>query len=128
MIRVQQFACSLPRAEADALNRTSGEVYTRTLVWHYRIFRRTGQWLSPTGGSRLEDRLGGPVALHAHSRDAAQQGFYEPARLPASSAERAWMHIIHTGASATAPPRGRTLASDFATVCCTSAGHADLHP
>jgi putative transposase len=76
MIRTHQIACSLAKAEADALNRISGEVYTRTLVWHYRIYRRTGHWLSQAAGSRLEDYLGGPVALHAHTRDAAQQGFY----------------------------------------------------
>ena len=34
-------------------------------------------WLSQKCGERLEDGLGGPTTLHAHSRDAAQQGFYQ---------------------------------------------------
>lgn len=77
MIRTLQLACSLPKAEADALNRESGAIYSRTLVWQYRIYRRKGIWLSPSAQSRLEDRLGGSTLLHAHSRDAAQQGFSE---------------------------------------------------
>jgi putative transposase len=76
-MRVQACACSLAKAEADALNRESGRVYTNVLVWHYRIYRRTGHWLSPDAAQRVEDSLGGPTSLHAHSRDAAQQGFYE---------------------------------------------------
>ncbi len=34
MIRVQTFPCSLAKADADALNRESGRVYTNMLVWH----------------------------------------------------------------------------------------------
>jgi putative transposase len=75
MIRTHVFACSLLRSEADALNRESGRVYTNTLVRHYRIKRKTGHWLSPRAGERVEDSTG-PSTLHAHSRDAAQQGFY----------------------------------------------------
>jgi hypothetical protein len=37
MIRTHSIPCTLPKAEADALNRESGRVYTETLVWHYRI-------------------------------------------------------------------------------------------
>jgi putative transposase len=47
------------------------------LVWHYRLYRKQGVWLAPKSGERLEDALGGPTTLHAHSRDAAQQGFYK---------------------------------------------------
>ncbi len=68
--------CAIPRAEADALNRESGRVYTETLVWHYRIYRRKGIWLSPGAAERLGDYLS-PTTLHAHSRDAAQQAFYK---------------------------------------------------
>jgi putative transposase len=75
MLRTVQFACSLPKAEADALNAESGRIYTDTLVCHYRIYRRKGVWLRPAGGERWEDCHGGPTTLHAHSRDAAQQGF-----------------------------------------------------
>jgi putative transposase len=76
MMRVQTFPCSLVKAAADALNRESGRHYTNVLVWHYRIYRRTGHWLSAYAAQRLEDSLGGPTILHAHSRDAAQEGFY----------------------------------------------------
>jgi len=76
MIRTHTFACALPKADADALNRESGRVYSNTLVRHYRIYRRSGHWLSPGAGERVEDALG-PSSLHAHSRDAAQQGFYK---------------------------------------------------
>jgi putative transposase len=75
MIRTHTFPCTIPREDADALNRESGRVYTETLVWHYRIYRRTGHWLSPGAAERLGDSLS-PTTLHAHSRDAAQQAFY----------------------------------------------------
>jgi len=77
MLRTVQFACTLPKAEADALNAESGRVYTGILVQHYRVYRKQGIWLAPKSGERLEDALGGPTSLHAHSRDAAQQGFYK---------------------------------------------------
>ena len=75
MLRTVQFGCTLPKDEADALNAESGRLYTDMLVCHYRIYRRTGIWLRPELGERWEDRHGGPTTLHAHSRDAAQQGF-----------------------------------------------------
>jgi putative transposase len=87
VIRVQTFPCSLAKAEADALNRESGRHCTNTMVWHYRIYRRTGHWLSVYAAHRLEDELGGPTVLHAHSRDAAQEGFYA-ARKVAKSQQR----------------------------------------
>src|SRR5262249_5608265 len=74
MVRVQTFSCTLPKAAADALTRASGWVYTNTLVWHYPVYRRTGHLLFGTAAGRLEDALGGPTLLHAHSRDAAQHG------------------------------------------------------
>jgi putative transposase len=81
MMRVQTFPCSLDKAEADALNRESGRIYTAVLVWHYRIYRRTGHWLSEYAAKRLEDYLGGITTLHAHSRDAAQEGFYDACKV-----------------------------------------------
>jgi len=75
MIRTHILDCHLPRSEADSLNRESGRVYTDTLVWHYRIYRRTGHWLSQGAAEKLNDSLS-PTTLHAHSRDAAQQAFY----------------------------------------------------
>jgi putative transposase len=77
MLRTVQFACTLPKAEADALNAESGRIYSDMLVRHYRLYRKQGVWLAPKSGERLEDALGGPTTLHAHSRDAAQQGFYK---------------------------------------------------
>jgi putative transposase len=77
MIRTAQVACTLPKVEADALNAESGRIYTDMLVQHYRRYRKQGVWLSQKCGERLEDALGGPTTLHAHSRDAAQQGFYK---------------------------------------------------
>src|ERR1051326_5960973 len=77
MLSTVQFACSLPKSEADVLNAESGRVYTDMLVRHYRLYRKQGIWLAPRSGERLEDALGGPTTLHAHSRDAAQQGFYK---------------------------------------------------
>ncbi len=76
MIRTHMFPCTLSRAEADALNRESGRVYSETLVWQYRIKRRKGIWLSPGASERLGDYLS-PTTLHAHSRDAAQQAFHK---------------------------------------------------
>lgn len=77
MIRTHALPCKLPKDEADALNRESGRVYTDTLVWHYRIYRRTEHWLSSNADSRLNDYFGGKTILTAHSRDAAQQAFYK---------------------------------------------------
>jgi putative transposase len=76
MIRTHILSCALPRPDADALNRESGRIYTLTLVWHYRIYRRKGTWLSPSQAERLGDSLSS-TTLHAHSRDAAQQAFYK---------------------------------------------------
>jgi putative transposase len=77
LIRTVTLRCSLPKAEADALNLESGAVYTRVLVEHYRVYRHTGHWLSVGAACRIEDYRGGPTILHAHSRDAAQQAFYK---------------------------------------------------
>ncbi len=76
MIRTHSFPCSLPKPQADALNAESGRIYTLTLIWHYRIYRRKGLWLSSAAAEKLGDSLA-PTTQHAHSRDAAQQGFYK---------------------------------------------------
>jgi putative transposase len=83
MIRTHIIPCKLPQAEADALNRASGHIYTRTLVTHYRVYRKKGcktrHWLSQFAGMRLNDYLlrDETPLLHAHSKDAAQEGFYQ---------------------------------------------------
>lgn len=75
MIRTHTLPCSLPRHEADALNAESGRLYSLTLLWHWRIYRRKGIWLSQSAAEKLGDFMS-QTTLHAHSRDAAQQGFY----------------------------------------------------
>src|SRR5215471_19188212 len=77
MLHTVQFACTLPKSEAGALNAESGRIYSNMLTWHYRLYRKQGIWLAPKSGEQLEDALGGPTTLHAHSRDAAQQGFFK---------------------------------------------------
>jgi putative transposase len=83
MIRTHIIPCDLPKEAADTLNRASGMVYTRTLVTHYRVYRKRGKrtrhWLSQFAGMRLNDYLtrDEPPLLHAHSKDAAQEGFYK---------------------------------------------------
>ncbi len=76
MIRVQTFASHLSRQEADALNRESARHYTNILVWHWRFLRRSGHWMSAYAAKRWEDSVGEQSLLQAHSRDAAQEGFY----------------------------------------------------
>jgi putative transposase len=84
MMRVQTFPCSHATAAANALNRESGHHYTNALVWHYRIYRRTGHRLSSGAAGRLEDYRGGASTLstlYAHSRDAAQQGCHDACKV-----------------------------------------------
>ena len=85
MLRTVQFACTLPKAEADALNAESGRIYTDMLVSHYRLYRKQRVWLTHQNGERWEDLHGGPTTLHAHSRDAAQQGFYKACKTARAS-------------------------------------------
>ena len=79
MIRTYILTCDLPRASADSLNRESGRIYTRVMVEHYRIYRKHGQWLCSGQAEKLDDtyHVEEKRILHAHSIDAAQQGFYE---------------------------------------------------
>ncbi len=76
MIRTHKLPCQLNRAFADALNLASGGIYTGVLVAHWRVLRKQGIWLSEKAGTRLSDSMV-EAALHAHSIDAAQQGFYK---------------------------------------------------
>jgi putative transposase len=80
MIRTHTIPCRLPRALADALNAATGSVSTGVLVWHWRTYRREGHWLSEAAACRWSDARG-KAPLHAHSIDAAQQGFYEACAL-----------------------------------------------
>jgi putative transposase len=74
LIRTHTIPCHLARAIADALNAASGAVYTGVLVWHWRTWRRKRHWLSGPAAERWSDARG-QAPLHAHSLDAAQQGF-----------------------------------------------------
>jgi putative transposase len=76
MIRTHRIPCRLPRATADRLNLASGRIYTGVLVAHYRVLRRKHIWLSEISGTKWSDWRG-TAAMHAHSIDAAQQGFYK---------------------------------------------------
>ena len=76
MVRTHTIPCRLPRALADALNAASGALYTGILVAHWRVVRKKDRWLSEGSGKRWGDfRTKAP--LHAHSIDAAQEGFYK---------------------------------------------------
>jgi putative transposase len=94
MIRTHIVPCDLPKSVADALNRASAAVYTRTLVTHYRVYRKRGKrtrhWLSQFAGMRLGDYLtrDQPPLLHAHSIDAAQEGFYKACKTAKANREQ----------------------------------------
>ena len=76
MIRTHILPCQLKRQTADALNLASGQIYSGVLVAHWRVVRKKHIWLSETSGTRLSNSVV-KAPLHAHSIDAAQQGFYK---------------------------------------------------
>ena len=80
MIRTHILPCTLPRPVADVLNLVSGNIYTHVLVSHWRVVRHQGHWLSEKAGTRWSDSRLPVKPLHAHSIDAAQQGFYNACR------------------------------------------------
>ena len=77
MIRTHIIPCELRKDAADSLNLESGRIYTQTLVTHWRVYRNNRHWLSPGGAEKLNDFLNSERSLHAHTIDAAQQGFYK---------------------------------------------------
>ena len=92
MIRTRILPCRLRRAVCDALNAASGAVYTGVRVWHWRTFRRKGLWLSERSADRWDDRRGA-AALHAHSIDAAQQGFYRACAVARASRKAGFLDV-----------------------------------
>ncbi|MBN2305289.1 MAG: transposase [Anaerolineae bacterium] len=78
-IRTFQFACHLPSDVADDLNAESARIYNAVMIEHWRIYRRHGIWLRQGDAEKLNDCYDSniPSTLHAHSIDAAQQGFYK---------------------------------------------------
>lgn len=78
-IRTHFIPCKISNEIADSLNRESGRIYTAVLVEHWRIWRKKGVWLRPYTAQKLNDLYDAdtPQLLHAHSIDAAQDGFYK---------------------------------------------------
>lgn len=85
MIRTAIIPCKLNRATCDALNLASGRIYSGIVSRHWRLLKQKGLWLSEKSLTRLSDmRLlrqaqqpGRDLPMHAHSIDAAQQGFFK---------------------------------------------------
>ena len=75
MILTQTFRATQPKSLLDECNRESGRIYTRTMVEHWRIFRKHNVWLSQFDDMHMNDFLFKETTLHAHSRDAAQEAF-----------------------------------------------------
>ena len=46
MILTQVFRATQPKSVLDECNMESGRIYTRTMVEHWRIFRKHAVWLS----------------------------------------------------------------------------------
>ncbi len=79
MIRTYIVPCALPQAQADALNLASGRIYSGIVARHWRLLKKKALWLSEKALTKLSDlRLADKaLAMHAHSIDAAQQGFFK---------------------------------------------------
>lgn len=77
MIRTHIIPCDLPKPVCDALNMESGRIYTGVCVYHWRTYRKKNVWLSQYGAMKVGDFFREANRLHAHSIDAAQQGFYK---------------------------------------------------
>lgn len=79
MIRTKIVPCDLNKATCDRLNLASGQIYSGIVSRHWRLLKQKGLWLSEKSLTRLSDlRLAGrELPIHAHSIDAAQQGFFK---------------------------------------------------
>lgn len=79
MIRTRIIPCKLNKATCDALNLNSGRIYSGIVSRHWRLLRQKNLWLSEKSLTRLSDmRLAGKnLPMHAHTIDAAQQGFFK---------------------------------------------------
>src|SRR5258708_15338634 len=88
MLRTVQFACSLSKSEADALNAESGRIYTAMLVRHYRVYRKQGVWLAPAAGESPADAPRGAATPHPPTPHAAPPGVYN-ARTTAPAPQQA---------------------------------------
>lgn len=79
MIRTHILSANINHEVADYLNLSSGKIYTDLLVNHWRVMRKKKIWLSRNADLRISNTLikDNTVKLHAHSIDAAQEGFYK---------------------------------------------------
>ena len=79
MIRTSILPCELARETCDALNLNSGRIYSSIVSRHWKLLKQKGLWLSEKSLTKLSDlRLESKnILLHAHSIDAAQQGFFK---------------------------------------------------
>lgn len=77
MIRTKIIPCKLPKAVCDDLNRSSGRIYTEVCVYHWRTYRKKRHWISRRGAQKINDYFQNGRILHAHTIDAAQEGFYK---------------------------------------------------
>lgn len=75
MILTQVFRAAQPKSLLDECNLESGRIDTRTMVEHWRIYRKHEVWLSKFDDMKMNDFLFKETTLHAHSRDAAQEAF-----------------------------------------------------
>ncbi len=77
MIRTHVIPCKLPKLVSDAFNLESGRIYTGICVFHWRTYRKKNIWISPRAAEKINDSFRDKNILHAHTIDAAQQGFYK---------------------------------------------------
>lgn len=79
MIRTHIVPCKLNRDQCDALNLASGRIYSGIVSRHWKVLRHKGQWLSEKSLTKLSDirQSTREAPMHAHSIDAAQQGFFK---------------------------------------------------
>jgi putative transposase len=83
MLRTVMFTCHLSPDLADRLNAESGRIYSQVMITHWRTLRHSDHWLSQAAAEQLNDyadREREPL-LHAHSDDAASQGFYHACKI-----------------------------------------------
>ena len=79
MIRTQIIPCKLNKETCDNLNLASGRIYSGIVSRHWRLLKQKGLWLKEKSLTRFSDmRLANKdLPMHAHSIDAAQQGFFK---------------------------------------------------
>lgn len=79
MIRTVIVPCKLNRETCDSLNLASGRIYSGIVSRHWRLMKQKSLWLSEKSLTKLSDmRLANrDLSMHAHSIDAAQQGFFK---------------------------------------------------